>query len=159
VDVQEGDPVDRTLPGGIAVVGDDYLPGRTAPLRARDARRARLALAGGQRAGGRSERTSQIGGPEEGLDPDPVIAATGRRLIGVRFTESGPKTVRLQRRNPYDAGEPSEHYVLHAIVEPRRRGISIDQLVDDLDEPWVDAVRERQLRAPTAELTEDAGPQ
>jgi hypothetical protein len=40
---------------------------------------------------------------------------------------------------------------LHAIVEPRRRGFSIDQLVDDTDESWIEEVRDRQLHAPTTE--------
>lgn len=149
----------RTLPGGISVVGDDYLPGRAAPLGARAARRARLALAAGRYSSQeRSDQPDQPASTERSAPSptEPVIAATGRRLLGVRFTESGPKTLRLQYCSPYDAGPAVERYVLHAIVEPRRRGFSIDQLVEDADEPWINEVRERQLRAPTTEPRDDA---
>lgn len=148
----------RILPGGVDVVGDDYLPGRTAALRGREARQARLELASGSPSPqGSSEALDQllsIG--ESALNrTEPLIAATGRRLLGVRFTESGPKTLRLQHRSPYSGEAPAEQYVLHAIVEPRRRGFSIDQLVDDIEEPWTDEVRERRLRAPTTQPNRD----
>ena len=149
---------DRTLPGGIDVVGDDYLPGRTAALRGREARRARLELAAGPpRSQDSSEAPDQLLSIDESAlnRTEPLIAATGRRLLGVRFTESGPKTLRLQHRSPYSGEAPAEQYVLHAIVEPRRRGFSIDQLVDDIEEPWTDEVRERRLRAPTTQPSGD----
>lgn len=144
----------RTLPGGIDVVGDAYLPGRTEALRGREARRARLEAAAGAAA---ADDPSASDEPRPG-PPAPVIAATGRRLLGVRFTESGPKTLRLQHRSPYSGGPPAEQYVLHALVEPRRRGFSIDQLVDDTGEPWINDIRERQLRAPTNEPSDDNDP-
>lgn len=148
----------RALPGGMSVVGDHYVPGRAPPLGPRAARRARLSLAAGRRwSQDRSEHPDQSASSERSaISPtEPVIAATGRRLLGVRFTESGPKTLRLQHRSPYDAGPPVERYALHAIVEPRRRGFSIDQLVEDSNEPWIGDVRERQLRASTTEPIDD----
>ena len=145
---------DRTLPGGIDVVGDDYLPGRTAALRGREARRVRLEFAAAPPTphdASASLEPSSDAAESAFSRTDPLIAATGRRLLGVRFTESGPKTIRLQHRSPYSSGPPAEQYVLHAIVEPRRRGFSIDQLVDDSAEPWVDEIRHRQHDALTSE--------
>lgn len=149
---------DRALPGGIVVVGDDYLPGRTAALRGREARRVRLELATGSSLSDETAATPErVLGTESALSPiEPLVAATGRRLLGVRFTESGAKTLRLQHRSPYSGGPPAEQYVLHAIVEPRRHGFSIDQLVDGTEEPWVDEIRERQRHAPTGEPSDES---
>ena len=57
---------ERILHGGAAVVGDDYLPGRTPKLRANDARRAASALAAGETSTvgdlrGRDERRHRSG--------------------------------------------------------------------------------------------------
>jgi hypothetical protein len=144
---------DRILPGGAAVVGDDYLPGRTIALRPSEARRARLAAA----AGGMDDSTSQAGTlepPATDVDVQVRIGATGRRLFGVRFIEPGPKTLRLQHRSPYSSAPAVEEYVLHAIVEPRRQGFSIDQLVDDPDEAWVVDARDHKAHQPMARIDE-----
>lgn len=68
----------------------------------------------------------------------------------MRFFEAGPKTLHLQHRSPYSDAPAVEEYVLHALVEPRREGFSIDQLVEDREEPWVGPVRDRKLHAPAA---------
>jgi len=145
---------ERTLPGGAAVVGDSYLAGRHGtPQRPRDTRRARLAVATGDNdAVSAPVQSDQPGAgvPEPRSGPEELIAATGRRLLGVRFVEAGPKTLHLQHRSPYSDAPAVEEYVLHALVEPRREGFSIDQLVEDREEPWVGPVRDRKLHAPAA---------
>lgn len=145
-------PEERVLSGGAAVVGDDYIPGRRAPmLRPRDARRVRLALAAGETPAVATNSMAADGGTPERRD-DALIAATGRRLLGVRFVEPGPKTLRLQHRSPYSSAAPVEEYVLHAIVEPRRQRFSIDQLIEDPGEAWVGEVRERKVHEPTVHV-------
>lgn len=144
---------ERILPGGAAVVGDDYLPGRSPALRPSDARRARLAAA----AGGSDDVAGRAGTFESivpAVDDQVRIAATGRRLFGIRFIEPGPKTLRLQHRSPYSPAAPVEEYVLHAIVEPRRQGFSIDQLVEDPDEAWVGDARDHKAHQPAARIDE-----
>ena len=146
-------PEERVLHGGAAVVGDDYLPGRAPKLGPREARRARLGAASGEPPA--SETNILVADAAGTLDrpvvsrDDVLIAATGRRLLGVRFVEPGPKTLRLQHRSPYNSEPPVEEYVLHAIVEPRRQRFSIDQLIEDPDEAWVGEVRERRIHEPT----------
>ena len=151
---------ERALPGGVVVVGDDYVPGRAAMLGPREARRARLAMAGGEHAppsapGISGQRAAGDRGAA-GREPDVLIASTGRRLLGVRFAGSGPKVLRLQHRSPYSSAPPTEEYVLRAIVEPRRHELSIDQLVDEPGAAWVGEVRERKLRQP-AGVIDDPG--
>ena len=51
--------------------------------------------------------------------------------------------------------EPIEEYVLHALVEPRHVGFSVDQLATDLDEPWTAQVRQRHLERPLDPLEDD----
>lgn len=152
---------DRTLPGGVAVVGDSYLAGRHGtPQRSQDARRARLALATGESQGaghGRSVGVSVTELHAAPNDPEPRIAATGRRLLSIRFLDAGPKTLRLQHRSPYSDAPAVEEYVLHALVEPRRRGFSIDQLVDEPEEAWVGSVRDRKLHAPGPAIDDPDG--
>lgn len=148
-DQAAGPSPERTLPGGMEVVGDNYLAGRHGrPQRARENQRERLALATGQ-AGNAADQAPahsiSTGRPGSGTDPEPRIAATGRRLLGVRFLDGGPKTLRLQHRSPYSDGPAVEEYVLHALVEPRRQRFSIDQLIDEPEEAWVGTVRDRAL--------------
>jgi Zn-dependent peptidase ImmA (M78 family)/predicted secreted protein len=141
---------ERALAGGVTVVGDDYVPGRGPRLQPSEARRFRLAIAAGEHPPsgtqevGRQSATKDRG--HVGRDTDPLVAATGRRLLGFRFATPGPKTLRLRHCSPYSSSPPIEEYVLHAVVEPRRHGFSIDQLVDDPQESWVSEVRDRQLR-------------
>ena len=149
-------PRSECLHGGAAVVGDDYLPGRAPKLRPREARRARLAAASGETPASETnilmaEAAGTLDRPVASRD-DVLIAATGRRLFGVRFVEPGPKTLRLQHRSPYSSEPPVEEYVLHAIVEPRRQRFSIDQLIEDPGEAWVGEVRERKIHEPTVHV-------
>lgn len=128
----------RELPsfGGVDVVGDEYVPARTAWLPARQARRHRIAHYG-------SAPSPSLEEPNN--DGDPIVAGTGRRMLSVRFARPGPATVRLHYQSPYNDDDPIEQYVLHALVEPRRVGFSVDQLSNDLDEAWTAQVRQRGL--------------
>lgn len=139
---------ERELPstGGADVVGDEYVPARTAWLPPRHARRQRL-----------ERRSSGSAGvlAATATGNDPIIAGTGRRVIGVRFPRPGPFTVRLQYESPYNDDAPIERYVLHALVEPRRAGFSVDQLANDADEPWTAQVRQRSLERPLEPLEDD----
>lgn len=132
---------------GAEVVGDEYIPARASWLPPRQVRRIRLAQHAGPAAGdvpGRSSDSDQ-----------PVVAGTGRRLLSVRFARPGPATLRLQYRSPYNDDDPTEEYVLHALVEPRHVGFSVDQLATDLDEPWTAQVRQRHLERPLDPLEDD----
>lgn len=151
-DLASGQLRERTLSGGVAVVGDAYIPGRSgSPQRGRDARRARLAVATGEPDDGRTSSDDRAGAAGSS-SPEPRIAATGRRLLGVRFVDAGPKTLRLQHCSAYSDAPVVEEYVLHVLVEPHRIGFSIDQLVEDSQESWVGAVRERKLHTPASSI-------
>src|SRR5262249_48618223 len=87
-----------------------------------------------------------------GRQSDPLIAATGRRLLGFRFAQPGAKTLRLQHRSPYGSAPAIEDYVLHAMVEPQRHRFSIDQLVGGLEEAWISQARDREFREPAGDI-------
>lgn len=138
----------RELPTvhGADVVGDEYVPARTAWLPARHARRQRVAR--------------HLSTPSMSLEPpsgggDPIVAGTGRRVLSVRFARPGPATIRLQYQSPYNDDGPIEEYVLHALVEPRRVGFSVDQLAAEVDEPWTAQVRQRTLERPLDPLEDN----
>jgi hypothetical protein len=131
----EGDRESRSPGAGVDLVGDDYLTSRIRSVRPGEARRVRLEVAEG-RAG--------ENGPELGV----VAGTTGRRLLGVRFASPGMHTIRLVYRSPYAQGPDLDSYAIHAMVETRRVGISVDQLATgDEDADWVQGVRERQATA------------
>jgi hypothetical protein len=130
---------------GADIVGDDYLPARAPWLPPRQARRFRLAQQG----------LTPQSESELAVDAAPRIAGTGRRLLGVRFGRPGPATLRLEYRSPYSDDDPVEKYVLHAFVEPRRVGFSVDQLATDPHDPWTTQVRKRQLERPLDPLPDD----
>jgi hypothetical protein len=128
---------------GIDVVGDHYLTARARTVRPRDAREQRLAVAAG---GANTARDS----------PATVAGRTGRRLIGVRFGVPGAHTVRLVYRSPYAPGSALDAYAIHAMVETRRKGISVAQLAtEDEQETWVRAVHEREKSALPPALNSD----
>lgn len=130
---------------GADVVGDEYVPARGGWLPPRQARRQRLA---------RHAPTP----PDEitsSAPSSPLVAGTGRRVLSVRFPRPGPATLRLQYRSPYNDTEPAGDYVLHALVEPRHVGFSIDQLAEDVDEPWIAQARQRELERPPVPIAED----
>lgn len=139
----------RELPSvaGADVVGDEYVPARTAWLPSRQARRQRIARHSPALAGASLD-------PSSGAD-SPVVAGTGRRVLSVRFASPGPATIRLQYQSPYNDDESTEQYVLHALVEPRRVGLSVDQLATDVDEPWTARVRQRSLERPLDPIEDD----
>jgi Zn-dependent peptidase ImmA (M78 family) len=142
---------------GVDLVGDEYLPGRLPAARGNKARRIRIAAAS---AGALSAESPSLFAGTDGIEPAPAITngpeigSTGRRLIGLRFGLPGPQTLRLQHRSPYNNDAPTEEYVLHALVEPRRKGMSVDQLVSDPDDQWVSAVRDRRANEPPATITD-----
>ncbi len=133
--------------GGADVVGDEYVPARTAWLPARQARRQRIAHHTSAPAG--AARVPTSGGD------DPIVAGTGRRVLSVRFPRPGPVTIRLHYQSPYNDDDPNEQYLLHALVEPRRVGFSVDQLATDADERWTAQVRQRSLERPLDPLEDD----
>lgn len=140
---QEGDSPEPHA--AVDLVGDQYLTARAPTANARDARALRLELAAGALATG--ARLSTVAG------------ATGRRLLGLRFGLPGIHTIRLVYRSPYTPGSDLDSYVIHAVVETRRTGISVDQLAtEDEDERWVRGVHERQTTAlpPTLDPTDPA---
>lgn len=131
----EGDRESRSPGTGVDLVGDDYLTSRVRSVRPREARRVRLEVA---------EGSAGEDGPELGV----VAGTTGRRLLGVRFASPGMHTIRLVYRSPYAQGPDLDSYAIHAMVETRRVGISVDQLATgDADGDWVQGVRERQAAA------------
>jgi hypothetical protein len=136
----------RTI-GDADVVGDEYVPARTGWLSPRQARRQRIAREASPPAGSSLE-------PLAGGD-GPVVGGTGRRVLSVRFARPGPATIRLQYRSPYTDDHPIERYVLHALVEPRRVGFSVDQLANDTDEPWAGPARQRGLERPLDPIKDD----
>lgn len=124
-------------PAGADVVGDEYVPARTGWVPPRRARQQRLV----RQSPTPSEQISSA-------PSDPIVAGTGRRVLSVRFPQPGPVTLRLQYRSPYSDTEPADHYALHALVEARHVGFSVDQLADDVDEPWVAQARQRHIERP-----------
>ncbi|MFZ1488711.1 MAG: hypothetical protein WAS51_02115 [Ilumatobacteraceae bacterium] len=92
--------------------------------------------------------------PTTGGD-DPIVAGTGRRVLSVRFPRPGPVTIRLEYQSPYNDDDSIEQFVLHALVEPRRVGFSVDQLATDADAPWTAQVRQRSLERPLDPIEDD----
>ncbi len=136
----------RPLPSvaGAEVVGDEYLPARAPWLPPRVVRRVRLAQHG-----------PLVSRDQPASVRDTMVAGTGRRLLGVRFAHPGPATVRLHYRSPYSDEAPVDDYVLHALVEPRHVGFSVDQLRTSNQEHWTAQVRRRQLERPPDPLHDD----
>lgn len=134
--------------GGVQVVGDDYLAAHgaaTTPVR-------RLTPA--QRRDRRRQLVASTADPDR---PDTQLAgAAGRRLIGLRFPLPGASTVTLEYRSPFDTAPAAAHYVLHALVEARHDGFSVDQIARDGDDGWTDAARQRELTRPPTPLSEDS---
>lgn len=145
--VQGPSPLEPRTLGDADVVGDEYIPARTGWLPAPQARRQRIAREVSPSAGSALE-------PSAG-DDDPVVGGTGRRVLSVRFARPGPATVRLHYQSPYNDDQPIEHYVLHALVEPRRVGFSVDQLANETDEPWAGPARQRGLERPLDPIKDD----
>jgi hypothetical protein len=121
------------------VVGDEYVPARAPWLPPRQARRHRI-----DQASAPNDSTSSPSSDREA----PVVAATGRRVLSVRFARPGPVMFRLRYQSPYNDHAPVEEYVVRTLVEPRRVGFSVDQLATDADESWTTQVRERNLERP-----------
>ena len=131
------------LGDGATVVGDRYLTARAPERSDSGVRRARLASL--KAAAGDLSRDLASQAP-------PVIGATGRRVLGVRFQRPGPATLRLSYQSVYNDAGPLEEYVLNADVEPRRREFLVEQLMTAKDEDWAAGVRQRQDRYATADL-------
>lgn len=139
----EEDSVSVEPQAGVDVVFDQYLSSRAPTTSPRVARDLRLTVAGGD-PDGTSGRSPAVAG------------TTGRRLFGVRFGLPGAHTVRLVYRSPYNPGPHLDTYAIHAMVETRRTGISVQQLADEgEDQDWVQEVHERQAAAPPPALDPD----
>jgi len=119
------------------LVGDRYLTARAPTMSARSARRARLERIG---AGATDADLSS-----ETSDSFPVIGGTGQRVLNVRFPKAGSAALRLKYQSAYsDNSEDIESYDLDVIVEPRRHGMSIEQLRTASESDWAQTVRSRQ---------------
>lgn len=133
--------------GGVQVVGDDYLAANDAP-----------ATPGGRLTPAqRRDRRQLVASSTELLrhDREQRVGAAGRRLIGLRFPFPGASTVTLEYRSPFDTAPAAAHYVLHALVEARHAGFSVDQVARDGDERWANPARQRELSRPPSPLSDD----
>lgn len=139
--------------GGVQVVGDDYLAAHDTPVT--PGRR----LTPAQRREHRRQLVASSAQPSTELvhrDGQQRVGATGRRLIGLRFPLPGASTVVLEYRSPFDTAPAAAHYVLHALVEARHTGFSVDQVARDGDEGWTEAARQRELTRPPSPLPDDS---
>lgn len=143
------DGTDLRLTGGAQIVGDDYLPAHDTPRT--PGRRLTPAQRGDRRRQLVASSTELIH-----RDGQQRIGATGRRLIGLRFPLPGATRVALEYRSPFDTAPAAAHYVLHALIEARHTGFSVDQVAYDGDEGWTQAARQRELTRPPSPLPDDS---
>ena len=133
------------IDGWMTLVGDRYLTARAPEMSGRDAQRARLARL--------SETASGTESSSLGAAARLEVGGTGRRVLSVRFHRPGPATLRLKHQSAYSAdAHPIDGYALDVDVEPRRRGLSIEQLVAAHDADWADDVRRRQNEYTSSDL-------
>jgi Zn-dependent peptidase ImmA (M78 family) len=128
--------------GGVQVVGDDYLPSHSGAQTPARRRERRLELVGS---------STDPKGPS-----DYAAGAAGRRLIGLRFPLPGTSTVTLEYRSPFSAVPAVDRYVLHALIEARHQGISVNQVARDSGEAWTDAARQRERTLPPDPLGDES---
>lgn len=139
-------PEPLSIAGGrAAVVGDVYIADGT-PQAVTDAaiRSRRLARLGASAA---REAVQHV------RDEKIVAGAVGRRVLGVRLTQSGTTHLRFELRNEYSDDDPVDEYRITATVEARHETFLIDQISDG-DDDWAKAVVERR-RSAAAASTDD----
>ena len=120
----------------MSLVGDRYITARAPELSSRDARRARLA---------RLSDTASTAEPRTADAVDlPVVGGTGRRILNLRLHRPGLAAIRLKHLSAYGSGDEIDRFALDVDVKPRRRGLSIEQLLTVRDHEWAEPVRERQ---------------
>jgi predicted secreted protein len=132
----------RPLASGPQLVGDEYISARAPWMTAGAARQFRLAS---------NQTTAAAALDQTATTASVVVASTGRRVLGLRFSRPGTTTVRLEYRSPFSEAPPVESYVLHALVEPRPSRFSLDQVADE-DEAWTEPARQRHLELPLEPL-------
>ena len=129
------------------VAGDDYITARTSAASVRTStksslngttdrleRRARLVSLNRQhRQLDRLETTVAL---SECLPlantVEPMVGATGRRILRFRFHRSGATALFLQHQSAYSTNtEPIEQYYIEVSVKARRQGMSFNQLLDE----------------------------
>ena len=118
------------LSGAMTLVGDRYMTARAPEMSGRDARRKRL---------------SRLGNAASGTEAEPRIGGTGRRILNVRLHRPGPAALRLKHQSAFGScHDEIDGFALDVDVKPRRRGMSIDQLLTARDSEWAEPIRERQ---------------
>lgn len=75
---------------------------------------------------------SRLSLPDSAAEP-PVVGTSGQRALAVRFESPGSVNLRLNYISSYNDAGPAEQYSLTALVEPRRYGISIEQLTSSTE--------------------------
>ena len=124
------------MDGRMSLVGDRYITARAPELSSRDARRARLA---------RLSDTASTAEPSTSDAADlPVVGGTGRRILNLRLHRPGLAALRLKHLSAYGLDDEIDAFALDVDVKPRRRGLSIEQLLTVRSQEWVEPVRERQ---------------
>lgn len=139
------------IDGGSILVGDRYVTSRVPEASSRGARRARLA---------RLADTVSSAAPWnlEAMEAASV-GGTGRRILTVRFHRPGPAQLRLRHRSAYAAVDDEiGRYALDVDVAPRRRGLSIEQLLTAQDSEWANHVREREGAYASSDREPDSSP-
>lgn len=136
--VRAGPPTSAVeLDESMTLVGDRYVTTRAPASSGRGARRARLAQLG--------DSASSAGVSNSTMADAPAIGGTGRRVLSVRFHRPGSAALRLKHLSAFSADDRSvEGYAIDVDVKPRRRGLSIEQLLTVQDPEWAEHVRERQ---------------
>lgn len=137
----------------VEFVGDDFAPGWAPWVTRRQARRVHLRIAEGSQP---VTITEAEGSQAVDSSEAPIVGATGRRFIAARATQPGPFTLRFSYTSRYDpSASPIAEFAIHGLVEPRRRGFSLDQVVADADEDWVESARLRRLTTDARSATTD----
>ena len=125
------------IDGRMTLVGDRYITARAPEMSDRDAGKARLARL--------DATTSGVEPAVSQSEASPVVGATGRRILSVRFLHPGLSALRLNHQSAYGIRDGAiERFALDVDVKPRRRGLSIEQLLTERNPEWAEDVRARQ---------------
>ena len=125
------------LDNSMTLVGDRYITTRAPASSGRDTQRARLSQL--------DDTASSTGVPTSTMTDAPAIGGTGRRVLNVRLHRPGSAALRLKHLPAFGAEDHEVGgFAIKVDVEPRRRGLSIEQLLTVEDPDWAEHVRERQ---------------